>query len=105
MKTLAILCNFVVEIASNDWLNRLAIRRPGRYSLRCDDGSLVAASDESCRALCDAAGSLWVDGGQVKARWKKTRPEKPQRLKLTFIEVLELWNFRIKFFWRFRIDF
>ena len=25
MKTLAILCNFVVEIASNDWLNRLAV--------------------------------------------------------------------------------
>jgi len=38
----------------------------GRYSLRCDDGFLVAGSDESCQAMCDAAGSLWVDGGQVK---------------------------------------
>ena len=44
----------------------------GRYSLRCDDGFLVAGSDESCQAMCDAAGSLWVDGGQVKAARTKT---------------------------------
>lgn len=90
---------FVREI---DWLNRLAVKtRPqgfgssgiyllaGRYSLRCDDGFIVAGSDESCRAMCDAAGSLWVDGGQVKAGVNQLR----RFCLLKVLGALEIWKF------------
>ena len=40
----------------------------GSYFLQCEDGSMIAKHNSSCRATCTSAGSLWVDEGRVEAR-------------------------------------
>eukprot|EP00435_Cladocopium_sp_Y103_P070899 s320_g36.t1 len=38
----------------------------GSYFLQCEDGSMIAKHNSSCRATCSSAGSLWVDEGRVE---------------------------------------
>lgn len=38
----------------------------GSYFLQCEDGSMIAKHNSSCRATCTSAGSLWVDEGRVE---------------------------------------
>ncbi|CAK9041728.1 unnamed protein product [Durusdinium trenchii] len=38
----------------------------GQYFLQCQDGEVIPKHNSSCRATCDAVGSLWVDDGRVE---------------------------------------
>jgi len=38
----------------------------GSYFLQCEDGTMIANHNSSCRATCTSGGSLWVDEGRVE---------------------------------------
>ena len=52
---------FMIKKALRNWCQ-------GSYFLQCEDGTMIANHNSSCRATCTSGGSLWVDEGRVEAR-------------------------------------